>query len=66
MAERAALITGASGGIGLAIAAVLAEEGYGLTLSARRPEKLEDAVARLREAGHEVETVAANVADEDS
>jgi NAD(P)-dependent dehydrogenase (short-subunit alcohol dehydrogenase family) len=65
MAERAALITGASGGIGLAIAQVLAEEGYGLTLSARRPEKLEDSVAHLREAGHEVETVAANVADED-
>ena len=65
MAERAALITGASGGIGLAIAAVLAEEGHGLTLSARRPEKLEDAVAHLREAGHEVETVAADVADED-
>jgi NAD(P)-dependent dehydrogenase (short-subunit alcohol dehydrogenase family) len=65
MAERAALITGASGGIGLAIAAVLAEEGYALTLSARRPEKLEDSVAHLREAGHEVETVAANVGDED-
>jgi NAD(P)-dependent dehydrogenase (short-subunit alcohol dehydrogenase family) len=64
MAERAALITGASGGIGLAIAAVLAEEGYGLTLSARRPEKLEGAVAHLREAGHEVETIPANVADE--
>jgi short-subunit dehydrogenase len=64
MAERAALITGASGGIGLAIAEVLADEGYGLTLSARRPEKLEDAVAHLREAGHEVETVAANLADE--
>jgi short-subunit dehydrogenase len=52
MPERAALITGASGGIGLAIAAVLAEEGYGLTLSARRPEKLEGAVAHLRDAGH--------------
>lgn len=65
MAERAALITGASGGIGLAIAAVLADEGYGLTLSARRPDKLEDAVAHLREAGHEVETVAANVGDEE-
>ncbi|MBS1887921.1 MAG: SDR family oxidoreductase [Actinobacteria bacterium] len=65
MAERAALITGASGGIGLAIAAMLAGEGYGLTLSARRPEKLEDAVAGLREAGHEVQTVAANVAEEE-
>jgi NAD(P)-dependent dehydrogenase (short-subunit alcohol dehydrogenase family) len=65
MAERAALITGASGGIGLAIAAVLAEEGYGLTLSARRPEKLEGAVTHLREAGHEVETVAADVSDEE-
>jgi NAD(P)-dependent dehydrogenase (short-subunit alcohol dehydrogenase family) len=64
MAERAALITGASGGIGLAIAAVLAEEGHALTLSARRPEKLEDAVAGLRDAGHEVQTVPANVADE--
>ena len=65
MAEHAALITGASGGIGLAIAAVLAEEGYGLTLSARRPDKLEDAVAHLRDAGHAVETVAADVTDED-
>src|SRR6201989_1105441 len=65
MAERAALITGASGGIGLAIAEVLADEGYGLTLSARRPEKLEDAGAHLREGRQQVETVAANVSDED-
>jgi short-subunit dehydrogenase len=64
MAEKAALVTGASGGIGLAIARTLGEEGYGLTMSARRPEKLEEAVAGLRADGFEVETVAANMTDE--
>ncbi len=49
MAERAALVTGASSGIGLAIARVLGEEGYALTVSARRPEKLEQAAAGLRD-----------------
>lgn len=65
MAERAALITGASGGIGLAIARVLGEEGYGLTLSARRPEKLEEAVQPLRDAGFDVLTVPANMTSEE-
>jgi NAD(P)-dependent dehydrogenase (short-subunit alcohol dehydrogenase family) len=65
MAERAALITGASGEIGLAIARVLGEEGYGLTLSARRPEKLEEAVQPLRDDGFEVLTVAANMTSEE-
>ena len=40
MADRAALVTGASSGIGLAIAHMLGEEGHGLTVAARRPEKL--------------------------
>ncbi len=65
MAERAALITGASGEIGLAIARVLGEEGYGLTLSARRPEKLEQAVQPLRDDGFEVLTVPANMTAEE-
>ena len=41
MADRAALVTGASSGIGLAIAHMLGEEGHGLTVAARRPEKLD-------------------------
>lgn len=64
MPDRAALVTGASSGIGLAIARMLGEEGYGLTLAARRPEKLAEAAAGLRDAGLEIEEVAANMTDE--
>ena len=65
MAERAALVTGASSGIGLAIAHALGEEGYALTVAARRPEKLAAAAEELRNRGHDVQEVAANVAQED-
>jgi NAD(P)-dependent dehydrogenase (short-subunit alcohol dehydrogenase family) len=64
MPDRAALVTGASSGIGFAIARLLGEEGYGLTVAARRPEKLAAAVAQLREAGFDVEEVAGNVSEE--
>ena len=64
--DRAALITGGSSGIGLAIARALGEEGYGLTLSARRPEKLDAAAEGLRADGLDVLAVPANVADEDA
>jgi NAD(P)-dependent dehydrogenase (short-subunit alcohol dehydrogenase family) len=66
MPDRAALVTGASSGIGLAIARVLGEEGYGLTLAARRPDKLAAAADGLRADGFEVEHVAANMADEEA
>ena len=66
MAERAAMVTGASGGIGLAIARALGEEGYALTLSARRPgETGGGRGAGLRADGFEVQTVAANMTDEE-
>jgi NAD(P)-dependent dehydrogenase (short-subunit alcohol dehydrogenase family) len=64
MAERAAIVTGASSGIGLAIARILGEEGYGITMAARRAEKLQGAVAGLEGDGFDVHGVAANVADE--
>lgn len=65
MAQRAALVTGASSGIGLAIARLLGEEGYALTVAARRPEKLADAAAGLRELGYEVLEQPANMQSED-
>ncbi len=63
--ERAAIVTGASSGIGLAIARMLGEEGYAMTVAARRPEKLESAAKGLADGGAEVQAIAANVAQED-
>ena len=57
---RSALITGGSSGIGLAIARMLREEGFDLTLASRRPERVEAAAAELGAAA-----VAADVAREE-
>jgi NAD(P)-dependent dehydrogenase (short-subunit alcohol dehydrogenase family) len=45
--ERAALITGGSSGIGLAIAQALKEDGFELTLASRTREKVEAAAQEL-------------------
>src|SRR3954466_15115362 len=59
--DRAALITGGSSGIGLAIARMLRDEGYGLTLASRRPEKVQAAAEELG-----ANAVAVDVADPDA
>ena len=64
-AARAAIVTGASSGIGLAVARVLGQEGFAITVAARRPDKLEGAAKGLADEGFDVQAVAANVADED-
>jgi short-subunit dehydrogenase len=65
MPDRAALITGASRGIGLALAETLGEEGYALTLAARKADTLEAAAEELRDRGFEVQHVAGSLADEE-
>jgi len=58
--DRAALVTGGSSGIGLAIATMLREEGFALTLAARTRAKVEAAAASLN-----AQAVTADVARED-
>ncbi len=65
MPDRAALVTGASRGIGLAIADALGAEGHALTITSRKPENLEPAAEQLRGKGYEVVAVPANMADEE-
>jgi short-subunit dehydrogenase len=66
MTDRAAIVTGASSGIGLAVAQMLGEDGYAVTMVARRPEKLAAAYEQLRGEGLEVQQIAVNIGDEDA
>lgn len=54
LSGRKALLTGATGGLGRAIAQAMAERGARLTLSARSREALEAMAAELPGSGHEV------------
>jgi NAD(P)-dependent dehydrogenase (short-subunit alcohol dehydrogenase family) len=65
MAQRAAIVTGGSSGIGFAIARMLLEEGYAVTVAARRPDKLASAVEQLSVGGGEVASVAGNMGSEE-
>jgi NAD(P)-dependent dehydrogenase (short-subunit alcohol dehydrogenase family) len=57
---KSALVTGGSSGIGLAIARGLRDDGYALTLAARKPERLEEAAREL-----EAHAIAADVTSEE-
>lgn len=58
---RRALVTGASGGLGLHFAETLARAGAEVVLAARRADKLADEVARLRESGARAHAVSLDV-----
>lgn len=60
---KTVLITGGSGGLGLALARQLAREGARVAICGRDPESLERALASLAETGAEVMAVPADVTD---
>jgi uncharacterized protein len=59
------LVTGASSGIGAAIARELARRGHGLTLTARREDRLRELAGELSPSGVRVEVVVSDVTDAD-
>jgi peroxisomal 2,4-dienoyl-CoA reductase len=61
LAGRVALVTGGGTGIGLGIAACLAEAGATVAIASRKPEHLVTAAARLKARGATITTVEANV-----
>lgn len=63
---RRAIVTGASRGIGFAIAVALSEAGADVTLVARNREELEARAAEIRAAFGQVSTLALDVADVDA
>lgn len=56
-AQRAAIVTGASSGIGLAITRALVQEGHAVTLTARDADRLEHETQKLRAGGADVQGV---------
>jgi len=62
LADRVAIVTGGSRGIGLAIARLLAEDGASVVVSGRDPGRLESAVRELEAVGAPVLAVAADAA----
>lgn len=65
LADKVAIVTGASSGIGYATAKLFAAEGAKVIVGARRESELNDLVAEIRAAGGEALALAGDVRSED-
>lgn len=63
VAGKVAIVTGASRGIGLAIAQRYAEAGMKVVLSSRKQDALDAVAQEMRDAGHDVAAIAAHNGD---
>jgi NAD(P)-dependent dehydrogenase (short-subunit alcohol dehydrogenase family) len=63
LSGQVALVTGASSGLGLRFAKVLASSGARVALAARRRDRLEEQVAEIRAAGGETLAISLDVTD---
>lgn len=66
LTDHVALVTGASSGLGEHFAQALAEAGAKVIVAARRVDRLESLVAKIKQAGGEAAAVAMDVTDKDS
>jgi short-subunit dehydrogenase len=62
--DQIVIVTGASAGIGKAVALQLARQGAKVAIAARRAERLEQVAAECRQSGGEVLVIPTDVADE--
>ena len=67
LAGKNVIVTAGSGGLGYHIARAYASEGASVTVSARNPDRLEAAVAKIRtETGGSITAVVADMTDADA
>lgn len=62
--DKVAIVTGASAGIGKALAIQLARQGAKVMIAARRTDRLEQVAAECRQRGGEALVVPTDVSDE--
>src|SRR3954463_16485742 len=66
MADRVAVVTGASSGIGAATAKMLAREGFAVALAARREERINELAAAISSSGGKALAIPTDVGNQAS